>query len=62
MEVALGFLLLILTGIAFTRPVQIEPRTRSRVFWIRFKRASLVYFSAFLLALIVGFLWGILGL
>ena len=61
MEAVLGFLLLILTGIAFTRPVQIEPRTTSKVYWIRFKRASLVYLIAFLLAIVIGFLKGFFG-
>ena len=62
MEIALGLIMLILTGIAFTRPVQIDPRTRSRVLWIRFKRAAFVYFVAFILALILGFIKGVFGL
>ena len=62
MEAALGLILLILTGIAFTRPVQIEPRTKSRVLWIRFKRAAFVYFVAFVLFLILGFIVGFFDL
>jgi hypothetical protein len=62
METALGLILLILTGVAFMRPVQIEPRARSRVFWIRFKRAAFVYLIAFILALIGGFIKGFFSL
>ena len=58
MEFFGGLILLILTGIAFMRSVQIEPRTKARVFWIRFKRASFVYLIAFLLAVVIGFLKG----
>ena len=57
-----AIILFVACAIAFGWRVEIEPRTRKRVLWVRFKRAGLVYLVAFVLATALGFLKGWLGL
>jgi|LauGreDrversion4_2_1035121.scaffolds.fasta_scaffold1090770_2 hypothetical protein len=57
-----GIILFIACAVAFGWRVEIEPRTRKRVFWIRFKRAAIVYLAAFIIAIVLGLLKGMLGL
>ena len=56
------YLLIVAQVVAFSWPVKIEPRTRKRVLWVRFKRLALVYIVALVLGIILGFLKGWLGL